>query len=620
MAYVQPFLRRATRRRPAAQDGEELSKCPNQEDGLAEEGFKKCLTTFDLVSLGVGSCCGAGMYLTVGLVSRGAGIGGALSFIIAGFGSLLSGLCYAELAALCPKTSGSAYMYSYVTVGELVAFVIGWGLLVEYAIGTAASAVALSAAVDTMSNYSYGKVMTTYVGAFLGRPYFDVIAAVVCLALTLVLTSGVKLSATFNNILNLVNLIVLLIFCGCSILLIRPMIVEDNGIFPNGVSGAIAQIPTAYFAFIGFDIVASTGEEAMNPSKSIPRSIWVSVFINTIVYVAVVIFLNLAMPYFAMTSNSAMIDVFATKQWTYVTYIVSTGAVCALFAATFGSLFPLPRVLYAMAKDGLISSHFGYLCPTRKTPKLATVVSGCISAVVAVSVDLRLLIEMVLIGTLLAYVLVAVCVLITRYSFDEDNISNLPSKDTNDNPEKSGQDKMSEILSNGSKVEPDMHLPLSRKLWKLFSRSPTPGETLTSGELSVILVTLLGAETIASLVLVTFGDVIADGNIFVCTCLSPFVLAVLVVIMILCRLPQNTRTSGFRVPLVPLLPVAVTFFNVYLMMSLRWVTWCMFGVWMIIGFLVYLFYSQRDGGPQVSSVDEDKRPLLEAKDSKDEDP
>lgn len=93
----------------------------------------------------------------------------------------------------------------------------------------------------------------------------------------------------------------------------------------------------------------------MNPSKSIPRSIWVSVFINTIVYVAIVIFLNLAMPYFAMTSNSAMIDVFATKQWTYVTYIVSTGAVCALFAATFGSLFPLPRVLYAMAKDGLIS-------------------------------------------------------------------------------------------------------------------------------------------------------------------------------------------------------------------------------------------------------------------------
>ncbi|XP_046559182.1 probable cationic amino acid transporter isoform X2 [Haliotis rubra] len=233
MAYVKPFLRRATRRRPIVQDGGEISKCHDQEDGQQGEGFKKCLTTFDLVSLGVGSCCGAGMYLTVGLVANGAGMGGALSFVIAGFGSLLSGLCYAELAALCPRTSGSAYMYSYVTVGELVAFVIGWGLLVEYAIGTAASAVALSAAVDTMSNYSYGKVMTTYMGAFLGRPYFDVIAVLVCLTLTLVLTSGVKLSATFNNILNLVNFIVFLIFCGCSIILIRPMLIVDNGFFSN---------------------------------------------------------------------------------------------------------------------------------------------------------------------------------------------------------------------------------------------------------------------------------------------------------------------------------------------------------------------------------------------------
>ncbi|XP_046559181.1 cationic amino acid transporter 3-like isoform X1 [Haliotis rubra] len=384
--------------------------------------------------------------------------------------------------------------------------------------------------------------------------------------------------------------------------------------FPTGISGTLSQIPTAYFAFIGFDIVASTGEEAMNPSKSIPRSIWISVFINTIVYVAVIIFLNLAIPFFAMTSNSAMIDVFATRQWTYVTYIISTGAVCALFAATFGSLFPLPRVLYAMAKDGLISSHFGYLCPTRKTPKLATAVSGCIAAVVAASVELRLLIEVVLIGTLLAYVLVAVCVLITRYSFDEDTL-NLPSKDSHDSPETTGKDKVSEILLNGSKVGPDLDVTLSKKLWKLFSRAPTPGETLTSGELAVILVIMLGAETLASLVLVTFGDAILKGNIFVCTCLSPFILVVLIVIVILCRLPQNTRTSGFRVPLVPLLPVAVTFFNVYLMMSLRWVTWCIFGVWMIIGFLVYLYYSQRDGASPVSSTDEDKRPLLEAKDT-----
>ncbi|KAL8578037.1 hypothetical protein ACOMHN_019753 [Nucella lapillus] len=377
--------------------------------------MEECLGTFDLVSLGVGSCVGTGMYLTAGIVaSTLAGPGGVVSFLVAGAVSMLTGLCYAELAGLCPKSSGSAYMYAYVTAGELVAFVIGWGLVVEYVIGTAAGASALSETLDSLCNGLFS-AYTKRLAEAIGLPKLDLVAAAICAALTLLLASGAEMSVKVNNVLNLCNLLVLVTFVLCSLFLGSASNWKTGGFLPMGVSGVVGAIPTCYFAFIGFDALAATGAEAKNPSTAIPRSILLSILLSAVAYVVVILALTYDLPFHLLPPHTAMTEVFPRVNFLPGKYVVAVGAVAGEFAATFGSLFPLPRVLMAMATDGLIFRQLAYICPKRHTPVTATICSGLVAAFMATFFRLAILIDLVLIGTLLAYILVTFALLHMRY-------------------------------------------------------------------------------------------------------------------------------------------------------------------------------------------------------------
>lgn len=412
---------KGTAQTPSEGDGEEEKK-----DGPCEpceqSQMKPCLTTFDLVSLGVGSCLGTGMYLTTGKVaSTMTGPSGVASIFVAGVFSMLTGLCYAELAGCCPKTSGSAYMYAYITLGELAAFVIGWGLIVEYVIGTAAGAVALS---ETLSSLSEDYLLTfmELLAHAIGLPKLDLVAASICLLLTLLLASGAEMSARVNNVLNLTNITVLLFFAIVSLVLgsARNWIV--GGFLPFGMSGMIHAIPTCYFAYIGFDTVAATGAEAQDPSRSVPRSILLSICFNCLAYVIVISCLTYCLPFYLLHHDTAMTDVFPQLGFKAGKYLVAVGAVSGEFAATFGSMFPLPRVLSTMAADGLVFRVLSKICPKRRTPVRATLLSGFVAMVMATFFDLELLIELVLIGTLLAYVMVTFALLHMRYVIHEPRI------------------------------------------------------------------------------------------------------------------------------------------------------------------------------------------------------
>ncbi|XP_041377707.1 probable cationic amino acid transporter [Gigantopelta aegis] len=603
------LLSRISRRRP-------LNSAKSDSD---EVDFKKCLSTYDLVALGVGSCCGTGMFLTVGLVAKElAGPGAVFSFIIAGIGSLLSGICYAELASSCPRTSGSAYMYSYVTVGELVAYVIGWGLIVEYVIGTAAGAVALSATLDSIFNFAFSKLPELHftVG---GRPYFDFIAIAVCLTLTFILAYGVELSTSVNNVLTCVNAVVWIFFIGASASFAQITNWTAHGFFPFGANGVIRALPIAYFAFIGFDTVASSGQEAQDPQKSIPKSILWSVVINTVAFCSVTLCLTLVLPYFSLHTNTAMVDAFSQREAPLVRYVISVGAICALFAATFGSMFPLPRVLYAMADDGLIFKQFAKLCPKRKTPKLATLAGGLVATLLAVTTDLNMLIELVLIGTLMAYVLVAVCVLLLRYrktsdkkQSESDLIANHHLEPDVDQVTGSDRDTGSDIILNGGNQVGDGHKE-NLPSWMIDSSTPsmkTPLLEVSEDNVfkvdvakqrcykmlhhfrdpGFLLTVLLVCEVGISVLLAKFFELLFLANVALLT-LTVILITIFVIcfcFLLLC--PQTGVVTTFQSPCVPALPVGVTFFNIYLMVSLSAATWCAFAVWMTIGFLVYFFY------------------------------
>ncbi|XP_045542069.1 probable cationic amino acid transporter [Papilio machaon] len=408
---------------PEGAQGSQEGAQPGAEQGIR---LTRCLTTRDLTSLGVGSCVGTGMYLVTGMVaSRFAGPGVAASFVIAAIASLFSGVCYAEFGVRVPNTTGSAYMYSYVTVGEFVAFVVGWNMVLEYVIGTSACARALSACINTLFNGAIERSVGNNVGTLFGKPP-DVLAFGITLMMTMVLVAGVKKSLAFNNVLNAVNLTVWVFIITAGIFYIDVANwTEHKGFLPYGWSGVFSGAATCFYAFIGFDIIATTGEEANNPKKSIPLAIILSLGIITIAYVSCSFILTLMVPYDQVDTTSALVQMFDYVDAPTCKFIVALGALAGLTVAMFGSMFPMPRILYAMAQDGLIYRPLSVVSPQTSSPTFATVIGGITAALVSLVVQLEILVEMMSIGTLIAYTLVATCVLILRYQPNANNLIEL---------------------------------------------------------------------------------------------------------------------------------------------------------------------------------------------------
>ncbi|XP_008828330.1 probable cationic amino acid transporter [Nannospalax galili] len=384
------------------------------------------LTTMDLISLGVGSCVGTGMYVVSGLVAKEmAGPGVIVSFIIAAVASILSGVCYAEFGVRVPKTTGSAYTYSYVTVGEFVAFFIGWNLILEYLIGTAAGASALSSMFDSLANHTISHWMVDAVGTLNGlgkgeESYPDLLALVIAVIVTIIVALGVKNSVGFNNVLNVLNLAVWVFIMIAGLFFINGKYWAEGQFLPHGWSGVLQGAATCFYAFIGFDIIATTGEEAKNPNTSIPYAITASLVICLTAYVSVSMILTLMVPYYAIDTESPLMEMFVAHGFYAAKFVVAIGSVAGLTVSLLGSLFPMPRVIYAMAGDGLLFRFLAHVSSYTETPVVACIVSGFLAALLSLLVSLRDLIEMMSIGTLLAYTLVSVCVLLLRYQPESD--------------------------------------------------------------------------------------------------------------------------------------------------------------------------------------------------------
>lgn len=384
------------------------------EGQMGKTKLTRCLTPVDLTSLGVGSCVGTGMYLVAGMVARNyAGPGVIFSFAIAAVAALFSGVCYAEFGVRVPHTTGSAYMYSYVTVGEFLAFVIGWNMLLEYLIGSAACACALSACFNSLSNGAIADSLSDSIGTIFGRPP-DVLAFAISVSMTLLLVAGVKKSLVFNNALNAINFSIWVFIMTVGLFYAD----FDNwskhgGFLPKGWPGVLTGAATCFYAFIGFDIIATTGEEAIEPKRTIPRAIIMSLVIIVTAYVTTGMMATLVLPYDQLDENSALVEMFRGSS--SAKFIVSIGATAGLTVSMFGSMFPMPRVVYAMAKDGLIFKFLAEVWPMTGTPAIATCIFGLAAAFAALIIRLDVLVEMMSIGTLLAYTLVSTCVLVLRY-------------------------------------------------------------------------------------------------------------------------------------------------------------------------------------------------------------
>jgi len=385
------------------------------QDDAERSLLKRSLGPLNLTALGMGSIIGTGIFVLTGVAaSQNAGPALVISMVISAVGCAFAGLCYAEFASMVP-VAGSAYTYAYATVGELFAWIIGWDLILEYALSSSTVAVG-------WSGY-FGSLMADLgitVPAAMMAPPMNIPAAVIVLLVTTLLVIGIKESADTNTVLVAIKAVVLIVFIVAGAAYVKranltPFIPPNTGAFGEfGWSGVLRGAGVMFFAYIGFDAVSTAAQEAKNPARDMPIGILGSLAICTIIYVLVATVLIGLVPYRElMVADPLAVGIDATGlHW--LSPVVKVAALFGLFSTMLVNLLAQTRIFFSMSRDGLLPAFFGAVHPRFRTPYLSTVLTGSIIALVAALTPIALLGQLVSIGTLLAFVLVSIGVIVLR--------------------------------------------------------------------------------------------------------------------------------------------------------------------------------------------------------------
>jgi basic amino acid/polyamine antiporter, APA family len=415
------------------------------EELAGENRLRRVLGPGHLTALGVGAVIGTGIFILTGQAAHDkAGPALILSFVVAGIACIFAALCYAEFASMAP-VAGSAYTYAYATLGELFAWIIGWDLILEYAVGASVVAHGWSAHFQELillfrlhvphvfatAPFDYqpatGRIVST--GA-----YLDIPAILITAVITAVLVKGIRESAGLNAGIVVVKVAIVLfvIVVGAFYVDPRNWTASFAPYGYTGISffgktlwgqtgaggeplGMVAGAGIIFFAYIGFDSVSTHAEEARNPSRDVPIGIVVSLIVCTVLYIAVAAILTGMVPYQEISVEAPVVDAFRRQGLTAAQYLVAAGALAGITSVLLVMMLSQPRVLLAMARDGLLPhSFFGAIHEKFRTPWKSTILTGCFVALMSGFLPLRILAEMTNIGTLLAFVIVCAAVLIMR--------------------------------------------------------------------------------------------------------------------------------------------------------------------------------------------------------------
>ncbi|HEV8136299.1 MAG TPA: amino acid permease [Pyrinomonadaceae bacterium] len=427
------------------------------EEMKGENRLRRILGPAQLTALGVGAIIGTGIFILTGVAAHDrTGPALMLSFVLAGLACVFAALCYAEFASMVP-VAGSAYTYAYATLGELFAWIIGWDLVLEYAVGSATVAHGWSAhfqefipifheglsfipaklpeafrtaPVNYCVNVGAGCPHTGFVPT---GSYFDLPAVLITFILTIVLVKGIKESATFNAIMVAIKLVIVVMVIGIGAFLIDPA--NWHPFAPYGYTGVsffgktlfgqtaqggqplgmFAGAAIIFFAYIGFDSVSVHSEEAKNPAKDVPIGIIASLIICTILYILVSAVLTGMVPYKEINIDAPVVDAFKRAGYVWMQYLVAAGAMTGITSVLLVMMLSQPRVMLALARDGLVpKGFFGDIHPKFRTPWKSTILTGIFVAGMAGFIPLSILAEMTSIGTLFAFVIVCGAVMVMR--------------------------------------------------------------------------------------------------------------------------------------------------------------------------------------------------------------
>jgi APA family basic amino acid/polyamine antiporter len=425
-------------------------------------GLRRVLGRWDLTALGVGALIGAGIFASTGsaiagdpnVARLGAGPAIALSFVLTAVTCGFAALCYAEFAAMVP-VSGSAYTYAYASLGELVAWIIGWDLIIEYAVGNIAVAVSWAGhfrellshfgiampawlTIDYRSAYQAAEAVAggatdatsvylataiTEAPRLFGLPVILNVPAVAIVALiTVILVYGIRESATANTLMVLVKVAIVLFFIAIGAFFIQAENYTAHGGFaPNGFKGISAAAAIIFFAYIGFDAVSTAAEETKNPAKDMPFGIVASLIITTVLYVLVAIVMTGMAPWQRLGTAEPMLTALqlsggSAKLLSFAQFVIALGAVFAMASVLLVFQLGQPRIFFSMARDGLLPPWAAKVHPKYRTPHVTTILTGVFVAGFAAFANINEVVELTNIGTLFAFAIVAAGVLVLHYT------------------------------------------------------------------------------------------------------------------------------------------------------------------------------------------------------------
>ncbi len=379
-----------------------------------DKGLKRVIGTPGLLLMGIGAIIGAGIFILTGIASAFyAGPAIIISFVIAGAACLFTALCYAEFASMIP-VAGSAYTYSYATLGELLAWIIGWDLILEYLVIVAAVAVGWSGYIVNIFT-SLGFILPPQLinppgveGGIINIPAVLIIAGI-----TWLLVRGAKQSSQVNTVIVVIKLSVILLFITIGVNYINPA--NYHPFFPYGWSGVFKGAAIIFFAYIGFDAITTAAEEVKNPKRTFPIAILGSLFISSILYIVVSGVLNGILPYYTFKQTAAPVA-FALAQLgiNWANIVISIGALCGITSVLLVSFFGQSRVFFAMSRDGLLPEFFSRIHKDFRTPVNGIVIVGIVASIIAAFLPITELAQLVNIGTLAAFIIVSASIIILR--------------------------------------------------------------------------------------------------------------------------------------------------------------------------------------------------------------
>lgn len=545
------------------------------------------MNIFDLTVLGLGGLIDAGIYVVIGqLALTQAGPAVIISFMIAAVAAMFAGLCYAELSSRITKT-GSAYVFTYVILGELWAFIAGWSMIAEYLVSAASMARAFTGYINSLTNDTMFVLFKEKIGwgdqgLFGDFPNFPALGLVILA--TIIVGIGVRESKTFMDAIISINVAALLSAIVAGIILSN----TDNWssldkFAPNGMKGILLAAPNCFYCLSGFDTVPTASEEAIEPRRDVPKAILLSLGIAIVAYTIVIIIMTMMVPYYEISYYAPLAEAFRSRGFTPGYYIVSIGALCAIFGSLLATTYAVTRLFYSIAYDGLISTCIARVGQNRHIPTRAVICTCVLTGILALCMEISMLVELVAVSTITTYTMVSICVILSRYQTDVSSVyldGYLHSTGVTDWLQNklfpATKKSKTKAITNYERISQNEELvSVGNPPTKLTE------DTHFSATIALILFMfcLVGFWTCLDILLQTGSGDKIDPVVVSLT--SVYGAAGLIAVVVLFRLPRNNVKFPFMIPMaVPILSIVI---NSFIVVRIHWMSYIMFCTWVAIG-------------------------------------